>query len=52
MAKFLFSVSTGLAGSKREEIVEIADEDLVDLSPEEQNKVVQEVYEEWLWNTI
>lgn len=52
MAKFLFSVSTGLVGSKQEEIVEIDDEELEALSQKEQEKVVQEAYEEWMWNTI
>lgn len=52
MAKFLFSVSTGLVGSKQEEIVEIDDVELEGLSPEKQEKVVQEAFEEWMWNTI
>ncbi|GED34007.1 hypothetical protein P9G84_22485 [Brevibacillus centrosporus] len=52
MAKFLFSVSTGLVGSKQEEIVEIDDVELDGLSPEKQEKVVQEAFEEWMWNTI
>lgn len=52
MAKFLFSVSTGLVGSKQEDIVEIDDGELDGRSPEEQEKVVQEAFEEWVWNTI
>ena len=52
IAKFKFSVSTGYVGSKREEIVEIDDEDLEGLTPEEQDKLVQEVYDDWLWENI
>ncbi|MED1790620.1 hypothetical protein P4V47_24660 [Brevibacillus laterosporus] len=52
MAKFRFSVSTGYVGSERKEIYEIDDEELTGLTEEEQEKVTQEYFNEWLWDNI
>ncbi|MBG9776109.1 DUF7167 family protein [Brevibacillus laterosporus] len=52
MAKFKFSVSTRYVGSERKEIYEIDDEELAGLTEEEQNKVVDEYFNEWLWDNI
>ncbi|MFB0831438.1 hypothetical protein ACEU2D_17775 [Brevibacillus laterosporus] len=52
MAKFKFSVSTGYVGSERKEIYEIDDEELACLTEEEQDKVVHEYFNEWLWDSI
>lgn len=51
MAKFKFTVSTGVVGSERSGIVEIEDEYLQGTT-EENNKVIGEYYEEWLWERI
>lgn len=51
MAKYKFSVSTGLVGSERTDIVEIDDEYLQG-TPEENEKVVNEYYDEWLGDRI
>lgn len=51
MAKYRFSVSTGLVGSARTDIVEIDDEYLQG-TPEENEKVVNEYYDEWLGDRI
>lgn len=52
MAKYRFSVSTNYIGSKVEEVFEIPDEELEGLSEEEQEEVVNEYFEEWVWNNI
>lgn len=50
MAKFRFHVSTGFVGSRREEIIEIPDEDVEGLSDQEKDSLINEVWQEWLWN--
>ncbi|MCM3144343.1 hypothetical protein [Brevibacillus sp. MER 51] len=52
MAKFRFSVSTGYVGSDKEEIYEIDDDDLKGLTEEAQESLIQEHYNEWLWEKI
>ncbi len=52
MAKFMFYASTGYVGSKREEEVEIPDDELEGLTEKEQEKVVQEYYDEWVGNNV
>jgi len=50
VAKFIFHVSTKYVGSRAEETVEIPDEDIEGLSEDERMKVIDEAWEEWLWN--
>ncbi|NWL87573.1 hypothetical protein DMN77_08140 [Paenibacillus sp. 79R4] len=50
MAKFIFNVSTKYVGSRAEETVEVPDEDLEGLNEDERVKVINEHWEEWLWN--
>ncbi|GIP55939.1 DUF7167 family protein [Paenibacillus vini] len=50
MAKFKFTISTGYVGSKREEIVEIPDEEFEGLNEIEREALIQESWEDWLWN--
>jgi hypothetical protein len=50
--KIKISVSTGLVGSRREEEVEVPDQDLEGLSQEEQEKYLDEYAQEWLWSHI
>ncbi|GIO42496.1 DUF7167 family protein [Paenibacillus apis] len=50
MAKFKFTVSTGFVGSRREETIEIPDEDLEGLDEHEREHLIQTVWEEWLWD--
>lgn len=51
MAKFKFYVNTGYLKSERKEVVEIDDEDL-EGTPEEREKVINGYYDEWLWENI
>lgn len=46
------SVSTGLGGSRREEVIEIPDEELKELSKEEKEAYLERYAQEWLWNHI
>ena len=52
MAKFKFYVSTGYVRSERSEIIEIDDEELDDLSEVEKGKLINELYEDWLWENV
>lgn len=52
MAKFKFYVATGTGGSARSQAVEIDDEYLDGLSESEKVKVIDEYFNEWLWNHI
>lgn len=52
MAQFEFYASTGFVGCKRSEIVEIYDEHLEGLTETEKEKVIEEYFNEWLWNNI
>lgn len=53
MAKYIFYVSTGYVGSKREEEVEICDEDIAECETDDEvEDLVQEVYLEWLHSHI
>ena len=52
MAKFKFVVGTGYVGSEEEEIIEIPDEKLEGLDEEGRIKLVNEWYEEWVWQMI
>nr|WP_162305416.1 hypothetical protein [Brevibacillus laterosporus] len=51
MARFKFCVSNGYVGSKREEIVEIEDEELEGLTEDKQEEIVQRYFDEWLYKT-
>lgn len=51
MAKFKFHVSTGYVGSKREDVIEIPDDEL-NGTEFEKNKVIQKYFEEWVWESI
>lgn len=51
MAKYKFYVSTGYAGSMREDVIEIPDEELDGLSENEINEYIDEhYYKDWLAN--
>ncbi|ALS22202.1 DUF7167 family protein [Paenibacillus naphthalenovorans] len=52
MVKFRFSVSTGYVGSEKSEIIEIDDEDLEGRSDEERAKVIDEYFNEWIWEQL
>lgn len=51
MAKYKFYASLGYTNAKREEDVDIPDEELEGLSEEEREKYIQEEYDNWLGNT-
>ncbi|WP_449289940.1 DUF7167 family protein [Paenibacillus cremeus] len=48
----MFSVSTGYAGSKREDIYEIDDEDFDGLSEQEAESLIEDHYDKWLHEKI
>jgi hypothetical protein len=50
MAKFKFGISIGKVGCHREEIVEVADEDLDGLNEIQRAKFLQEELHGWLQN--
>lgn len=50
--KFKFAVSTGYVGCERSETVEIPDEELEGLDEEARDKVINDYYDEWLWENI
>lgn len=52
MAKFRFTVGTNLVGSDVSDEVEIDDEDLAGREGEEREKVILEVFEQWVWENI
>ncbi|BCJ86483.1 DUF7167 family protein [Effusibacillus dendaii] len=52
MAKFVFFCNTGFAGANHREIIEIPDEELVGLSDDEKQTLLQEAVEEWVWSKI
>lgn len=52
MAKFEFSVSLGLVGCRKREIVEIDDEELEDLSGDEQVAYLESYMQDWLPNHV
>ncbi len=53
MAKYRFYVSDQAnIHSGKEEIVEIDDEELEDLSEDEKEEYIKEYYEEWMWAVI
>ena len=45
-------VSTKYIGSKVEDEIEIPDDELEDLSPEEREKAIQETVMEWMYQNI
>ncbi|MCM3703824.1 hypothetical protein [Paenibacillus macerans] len=49
MAKFRFTVNIGFVGARREEIIEIPDEDLEGATEEERDQLLDEAWREWLW---
>lgn len=52
MAKFIFTLSIGLVGAKRENDYEIDDEDFKGLSDDERDELVGEHWKEWSDNYI
>ena len=50
--KVAVSVSTGLVGSKRTDVIEIDEVDLVGYTPEQREKAAEEDATEWMNNTI
>lgn len=50
--KVKVSVSTGLVGSRRKDTLEIPDEEVADMSPDELESYIEEQAQDWLWNTI
>ena len=52
MAKFKFRVSTGFVGAAREEIVEISDDEFEGFTESERNELIQETFNEWMWDRI
>jgi hypothetical protein len=52
MAKFKFHVSTNKVGSETEEVVEIPDEELEGMDDKEKEDMLEEVFEEWVWENI
>ncbi|MEK5358839.1 DUF7167 family protein [Paenibacillus sp. FSL L8-0709] len=50
MAKFRMYVQTNKVGSTTEDIVEVDDEDLEGLDENERAKLLDEMWQEWIWN--
>jgi hypothetical protein len=50
MAKFIFSISTGIVGSEKREVIEIPDDQLEGLSAQEREQYIQEEYMQWVGN--
>lgn len=49
--KVKFNVSTDKVGSKISEVIEIED-DLSNLTAEEKEAIIEEYFNEWIWNNI
>lgn len=52
MAKFKFTLGIGFAGARHEEVYEIDDEDIADMSEAEKEKLLEEHWQEWAHNYI
>lgn len=52
MAKFKFSLTIGYPTAMEVDTIEIDDSELVDLSPEDRKKYIQEALEEWAGNYV
>ena len=52
MAKFKFVVGLGYVGCDKEEIIEIPDDALDKLNKDEKRTLINEWYEEWIWEMI
>jgi hypothetical protein len=50
--KIRVSLSIGYPSAKRETVLEIDDEVLEGITEEEQEKIINEYIEEWMWNYI
>lgn len=49
MAKYTFYVTTGYVGSKRDEVIDIPDDELEGMTEEEKDKYIYEYYfQDWL----
>jgi hypothetical protein len=52
MPKFEFFVGTKYVGSKVSEVVEIDDDEWNDMDEESRQELLNEMFEEWVWNTV
>ncbi|NGP59999.1 hypothetical protein FLT15_17540 [Paenibacillus thiaminolyticus] len=52
MPKYRFTLHTGFAGCTHEEEYEIDDADLEWLTEEERVQVIEEHWNEWVWNKL
>jgi len=46
------TLNIGLSGCKREEVIEIQDEELEGLSGEDRQSVIDDYWNQWAWNFV
>jgi len=50
--KVRMTLNIGLSGCKREEVIEIQDEELEGLSGEDRQSVIDDYWNQWAWNFV
>lgn len=50
--KVRMTLNIGLSGCKREEVIEIQDEELEGLSGEDRQSVIDDYWNQWAWDRI
>lgn len=50
--KVRMTLNIGLSGCKREEVIEIRDEELEGLSEEDRQSVIDDYWNQWAWNFV